>query len=73
MRRPVAPDGRALQAAVRLARHRAVAVVAAVERRARRGRAPSEVLHQHQLGDGEAVVHFHQVDLAAGSVMPASL
>ena len=47
-------------------------------RRARRARrAPGigepEILHQHQLGDREAVVHFHQVDLRrAARSMPAS-
>ena len=64
----------ALQAAVDLAGNGAVAVVSAVEHVVRRPAdvGEAQILHQHQLGDREAIVHLDQIDLSRGLRMPAS-
>ncbi len=57
----------ALETAVDLAGDGAVPVVAAIEYIVRRPAdvGQSEILHQHELGDREAVVHLDQIDLLA--------
>ena len=75
MRRPLAPDRvtEALEAAVGVDRQLAVEVEDAgldvLPRLAPLGE--PEVLHEHQLGGREAVVHLGHGDLGPGSVMPA--
>ena len=55
------------QAAIDLTRHRAVAIIDAVENVEDRtpGLGQAEILHRHQLGHREAVVHLHHRDLIA--------
>src|SRR5262249_14305498 len=62
----------ALESPVRLARNLPFPIVAAAEnvigRAAHLGK--TEILHHHELGDGEAVVHLHQIDRLARTRNP---